>query len=299
MGTFTIDGRAEGIRSVTRGVKEAVNAIFNGDRVQQQAYIDTMGKTKQAEEARALKMTNDYRQSVDQMIADEPNMPEYKKSLLTAWKLLGGEHVDNFSRAGESEQRIAHREAVMKNPALALPTAQAHFATSGKAPFDNVGNTGHSVNQATGEQIVANPVIAKLFQSKPAATGRQGGGLSLTQQRSNAEIDAARETVGGMTPEEIRRRTAKTTDTGRENMDYDPTLARASTLAGRRKIGTDAFFDNRNQGAPAPAPVQGADQDIIKRFTADPAMKQYRIGKATPQGIEVLDSAGRVIGHYR
>lgn len=76
------------------------------------------------------------------------------------------------------------------------------------------------------------------------------GGLTQSQERGNAEIDAAREMVSGMDPAEIRRRTAKQTNTGRENPDYDPALSRAASLAGRRKIGTDDVFDNR-QGQPS------------------------------------------------
>jgi hypothetical protein len=71
------------------------------------------------------------------------------------------------------------------------------------------------------------------------------GGLTAAQQRGNAEIDAARETVSGLSPQDIQRRTAKTTNTGRENPDFDPGLERAARLAGRRKIGDDEVFDGR------------------------------------------------------
>lgn len=317
MSSFVLDGGAAGATALAKGIGSGLKAAMLGEHYKSDAYLKALGSTKQAEEARSLRMTNDHRQNVDQMIRDDPTMPEYRKAQLVALKLLGGEHMDNFSRAGEVEQRVSHRDAVMQNPALAVPVAQAHFATSGKAPFDNVGTTGHSVNQVTGEQIVAHPGMAKLFQGKQAATGGGGGSLTLSQERNNAEIDAARDLVGGMTPDEIRRRTAKTTDTGRENPDYDPTLSRAATLAARRKIGSDAHFDNRNQASPAPvtppapaaaqpttvAPVAATaatpDQDAIKRFNADPAMKQHKLGKKTPQGIEVLDRSGRVIGHYQ
>lgn len=311
MQTYTIDGGAEGANALAKGIGNALQRFALADSHKQEAYLDTMGKTKAAEEARGLRMTNDHRANVDRMIQAEPDMPQYKKNQLIALKLLGGQHMDNFSRSGEIEQRVAHREAVIKDPTLATATAQAHAATSGKAPFDNVGSTGHSVNQVTGEQIVAHPGMAKLFQGKQGATTGRGGSLTLSQERSNAEIDAARELVGGLTPDDVRRRTAKTTDTGRENPDYDPTLSRAASLAGRRKIGTDAHFDNRNQVstpppvAPPPAAPSttaapsASEQDVTKRFNSDPAMKQHKLGKKTAQGIEVLDRNGRVIGHYQ
>lgn len=290
MSSFTIDGNAHAIRSISSGIKNALNNVMRADSAKKEAYLDAMGKTKAAEEARSLRLTNDHRESVDRMIADEPDMPQFKKNQLIALKLLGGQHMDNFSRSGEIEQRISHREAVLKDPSLATATAQAHAATSGKAPFDNVGNTGHSLNQVTGEQVVAHPGLAKLFQGH-AKTGANAGKLTLSQQRGNAEIDAARQSVDGLTPEEVRRRTAKTTDTGRDNPDYDPTLARASNLAARRKIGPDQKFDNRLPQTAAPS--------VSSRFQADPAMKVYKLGSQTPNGFEVKDITGKLVGYYR
>lgn len=291
MGTFTIDGRAEGIRSITRGIKNAMLSAARGDDVRQQAYLDTMGKQKSAEEARSLKLTNDHRENADRYAADETLTPHHRAALL-AFKLLG-QDADKFSKSANIEQEIGHRDAVIQDPKKALPVAQAYFATSGKAPFDNVGNTGHSINQTTGDQIVANPTIAKLFQNRQASGGNAAGGnvLTPTQRRGNAEIDAARKAVAGLTPEEIRARTAKTTDTGRENPNYDPTLARSATLAGRRKIGDDQTFDN-------PVP-QSAAPTASSRFQADPAMKAYKLGAQTPNGFEVKDSAGKLVGYYR
>lgn len=151
-----------------------------------------------------------------------------------------------------------------------------------------------------------------------------GGGakLSPAQERSNLEIDAARKRVARMSPDEIRRRTAPTTATGRENPDYDPSLARAAALARRRKIGDDDEFDleldaDLPQSAPAGVGSRNADgsftgtvprrsntaptalrQDRLERFKADPQMRSYRLGRDTAQGVEVLDRAGRVVGHF-
>ncbi|MBK7463972.1 MAG: hypothetical protein IPJ50_15405 [Betaproteobacteria bacterium] len=97
----------------------------------------------------------------------------------------------------------------------------------------------------------------------------QAKGPTLSQDRGNLEIDDARQAIAGFTQEDIRKRTAKTTDTGRENPDYDPTLARAVSLANRRKIGADDHFDQRQQGqeqAPA-APFDRAD--VAKRFRSE------------------------------
>lgn len=127
-----------------------------------------------------------------------------------------------------------------------------------------------------------------------AAQGRRGG-LTAVQERSNAEIDAARDMVGSMDPAEIRRRSQKATNTGRENPDFDPAIARAANLAGRRKIGGDDYFDER-RASPKPAAEVA---DIAGRFSADQAMKGHRLGGLKPQGREVLDQSGKLIGYYR
>ena len=136
---------------------------------------------------------------------------------------------------------------------------------------------------------------ANLDRRLEAQQGR--GGLTAAQQRGNFEIDAAREYVSGLDPAEIRRRTAKTTDTGRENPNFDPALAKATSLAARRKIGDDADFDNRSNRPQAAPSIDR--QDVAKRFRADRAMNSYRLGKDTANGVEVMDGTGKVIGHYR
>lgn len=117
---------------------------------------------------------------------------------------------------------------------------------------------------------------------------------TLGQERQNFEIDAARERIAGLSPDEIKRKTQQFSATGRENPDFDPTLAKSVTLSNRRKIGDDPVFDARQQdGQP---PVAG---DLPKRFQADTAMKGHTLGRQTDQGTEVFDSNGRLIGHYR
>ena len=135
--------------------------------------------------------------------------------------------------------------------------------------------------------------LTMRLQAKPP------GSLTLTQQKSNLEIDAAREAVAGMDPVEIRRLTAKTTNTGRENPDYRPELERAARTAGKRKVGADDVFDQRQGGGSADQSAPAIDRsDVAKRFRSERAMDGYTLGKETPKGVEVL-SNGRVVGHYR
>lgn len=152
------------------------------------------------------------------------------------------------------------------------------------------------------------------------------GGLTATQDRGNAEIDAAREAVAGMDPAEVRRLTAKATSTGRENPDYRPDLARAASLAGRRKVGADDWFDQR-QGRPqlgdtfagkplaeltdgqlqqygraaGSAGKANIDAEVARRSLANmPEMRGHQIGPYVEgKGYQVLDPQGRPVSYLR
>lgn len=126
-----------------------------------------------------------------------------------------------------------------------------------------------------------------------ATTLATRGALTPTQQRDNTEIDAARERIASMDPADVKRKSQKATNTGRENADYDPSISRAAALAARRKVGDDQWFDKRQQPQAATAP-----QPSQSRFASDPAMKGYKMGKRTSLGFEVLDASGKLLGHY-
>jgi hypothetical protein len=154
----------------------------------------------------------------------------------------------------------------------------------------------------------------------------QGGrsGLTAAQQRSNAEIDAAREAIAGLSPQDINHRTAKTSNTGRINEDYDPGLARQAALAGRRKIGDDEMFDTpKPKGADvfagkpladmtdgqlqqfARSAGQGGkakiDAELARRTLAGiPQMQGHQIGQYVEgKGYQVLDPQGRPVSYLR
>ena len=176
---------------------------------------------------------------------------------------------------------------------------------------------GHDVNsqraaesnriQMRGQDLAANEAAARTGIDRERLgiardESRRADQLSMPQRRSNAEIEAARQAVAGLTPEDIKRRTANFTATGRENPDYDPTLAKAVSQANRRMYGeADDWFDNRLQPKqPAGTNEHGYDRaDVAKRFREERAMNRHRLGNDTPNGVEVLDSDGKVIGHYR
>lgn len=124
--------------------------------------------------------------------------------------------------------------------------------------------------------------------------------LTSTQKFKNMEIDAARKRIEGLSQDDIKKRTQKFTDSGRENKDYDPQLERRVRIARLRKMGEDPFFDrilgvqteSDNPGNATPTDT------VLDRFASDPSMKGMRPGRSTPNGVEVFDSSGKLIGHY-
>ena len=85
----------------------------------------------------------------------------------------------NKAKAARENQALG----LMARAAKLFPTDRdaANFYAlqgGGKAytPFSNVGNTGFSVNEATGAQILGNPDLARIFQVKTVSRGYGGSG---------------------------------------------------------------------------------------------------------------------------
>lgn len=215
--------------------------------------------------------------------------------------------VDLFDAQGQAvgsqtmdPAKLANQAALMLDPVRAV---EFHAQQQGKRDAE-AANLDRQLQvekeRQKGIEIREDHRDSRLEARLSARGPAQAKPLTAAQQRSNLEIDAAREQVTGMDPMEIRRRTAKTTDTGRENPDFDPGLARAANLAGRRKVGDDQDFDTKPRGQAQPQQAPAINKvDAAKRFRADPAMSAYRLGKETPGGVEVLDASGKVLGHYR
>lgn len=138
-------------------------------------------------------------------------------------------------------------------------------------------------------------------RTEAIAAGKPPKDLTFMQKARNAEIDRAREKVAGLDEASVRVRTQKFSATGRENKDFDPGLARATALAARRKVGDDPWFDSRdgNAGGQSEAAPRADVAELGNRFASDPAMKGKRMGALKPEGREVLDASGKLIGHYR
>lgn len=151
--------------------------------------------------------------------------------------------------------------------------------------------------------------LGSQLSSMERRSANKGGNITLTQESNNAEITAARRKLTGMNAEDIRKKTSQYTATGRTNDDYDPQLASAVSKANQRMVGVDPEFDAHNAPKPQPAASKAGAfnrANVAKNFRSDRAMDGYRLGRDVPDskdvpggGVEVLDKAGKVIGHYR
>lgn len=199
------------------------------------------------------------------------------------------EAVKHF--AGEQSKRAAAADTAQRQQALEVARQQGRLEADDRTLQRTQLQIDAADRRSAHQIVAADNRLARQLEARA-----DGGGLTAAQQRSNFEIDAARDAVAGLTPEDIRRRTAPTTATGRENPDYDPRLARHAALAARRKIGQDEVFDAMDR---RPAPATPERREIVKRFQSDAAMSRYRLGRDTPKGVEVLDAGGTLRGYYR
>lgn len=121
------------------------------------------------------------------------------------------------------------------------------------------------------------------------------GKITQAQQANNQEIALARKKMEGMTDGDVRAKLQQFLPNGRENPEYDPIIATTWRIANQRMVGDDKEFDARVANAqPMKKP-----QTPAEKFKADPAMKNFIMGKFTARGWEVMDADGKLIGHYR
>lgn len=199
--------------------------------------------------------------------------------------------------AGQSQQAsdAMHQQGIMAG--LEVKSRAQDVGVQRAQDRNEVTARGQDIRAETSaNRIASNEAIAG---ARIAERSNQAGRLTLPQRRSNFEIDAARKAVAGLSADEIKRKTANFTSTGRENPEFDPSLAKAVSLANRRKYGADDHFDQREQSQQQAQQPAGNDGDVNTRFRADQEMQGHKLGKQTDQGTEVFDTSGRLIGHYR
>lgn len=103
------------------------------------------------------------------------------------------------------------------------------------------------VSEAGALDIEKKKVDIAKTRAEIAKIKRETGKKKLTaaQKSNNIEIDNSRRLLRerGVTKESIKLLTSKSTETGRENPDYDPDIARIVSKALQRKTGDDPEFE--------------------------------------------------------
>jgi len=209
---------------------------------------------------------------------------------LTQRMFATGSNVHQGAQAALEEQKARGIDAVVANPALAPNYGKANAAAAGKPLFDNVGNTGYSIDSFTGGQAEANPVLAKLFSSVEGSKANEnnaqaknanasarkhtlegdalagaadGGGsgkpLTNSQLRSNEDVEAARKYVTDLPRETVANVLRKTKDMlTPQDIDILKRVDKARTA----KFGEKGVPDQYND-------MLGLDQAVVQQLAGE------------------------------
>lgn len=231
--------------------------------------------------------------------ADDDTLKKLGQAMsLTQRMFATGSNVHQGAQAALEEQKARGIDAVVANPALAPNYGKANAAAAGKPLFNDVGNTGYSMDNFTGGQIEGNPVLAKIFntvqtsmanennaQAKNAnasarkhtlegdalAGAADGGGsgkpLTNAQLRTNEDVEAARKYVTDMPRETIAAVLRKNEmDLTQQDKDILARIKKARTA----KFGEKGVPDQYND-------MLGLDQKVVQQMAdalANPATNQ-------------------------
>ncbi len=270
---------------------KGINEIMARENKARGEMIDSMIK---ANGGNGIAVLPDNNQQQQQQVPSISDLQSAMKSAGTRTERAAYGQALNQAISGQNQ--LAH-EQMRQQGAMDQRGITAGIEKERMAGIDHRAADRNQV-QVRGQDMTASTATDRIASQERIAEQRTqdaGTRLTLPQRRSNFEIDAARERIAGLSPEEIKRKTANYTATGRENPEYDPTLAKAVSLSNRRKYGADDHFDQREQ-AQQPA---GTDGDMMTRFRGDKAMQGHKAGQMTDQGLEVFDASGRLVGHYR
>lgn len=311
---FTLD--AGGAQAAGQGIGNLFKAYVLGPQYRQQAeqdamksasdiYYRRMAGDKYGAEAEGLRMTNNARTA--------PIDTTLPANLQTAFKLFqatGDNNMERFAKAGTELQTQGIRDQAVTNVSnLDLMNRLNTLAKPGDTyePFKNVGETGYSVNQATGQQVEAAPVIAKIFQQvqgalanqRNAAAGASGAAANLSNAR-RARVESGLDklvtvqdedgaativavptkgdmrTVGTAVPKGtgVDATNAKTRNAIIAAVERDLSGADEATIAAEveKRLARRGMGANKN---PAPAPGQPKIQ-LPQGYTADRALSEAK-----------------------
>lgn len=169
-----------------------------------QMYHANMAGNKAGTEAEAARFTLGQRQGVDDYLAQNPQLAPYARAMMQVFKLTGDTNAERVAHAGTEFQTQGIRDRAvdavgdvdMMNRLNTLAKPGATYT-----PYDNVGNTGHTINKATGAQTAENSTLAKLFgaesQSRTAENEAQADNARASASATRAKMEAKTPTVIG------------------------------------------------------------------------------------------------------
>lgn len=321
---FTIgDGTqtAEGIRGIFQALTKAPLLRQEAEQMtglrNAQTYNASMAGNKSGAEAESERYTLRQRKAVPDVIAADPSMSAYMKTAHQLFGLTGDTNMERFAKAaGEAQTQGIRDQAVANVDNLDRMNRYNTLAKPGETyePFDNIGNTGTVFNKATGAGSVASSTLDKLFgdesRSKTAENYAQaernrasteliktktaGGGKGLTaaQLRANAEVEAAREALAGMTEDEIAALEKKDSFSLTAG---DKNTLRLIQTARRAKFGEDKIPEVKPQPAPPPAPKSPTVLDTVMNVFKSPEASAAPVKVMTKAEYDKLPKGARYI----
>lgn len=199
---FTLD--AGGAQAAGQGIGNLFKAYALGPQMRQQAeqetaaklaqiYSNNMQGNKYGAEAEGLGMTNRARTA-----PVDPTLSRYMQDAYKLFQATGDTNMERFANAGTALQTQGIRDQAVANvDNLETMNRLNTLAKPGDTymPFDNVGTSGYSVNKATGTQLEANPVVAKIFQQVEGALANQRNAAAGASGAAGALSNARRERV--------------------------------------------------------------------------------------------------------
>lgn len=201
MSTFTLDAGG-GAQAAGQGIGNLVRAFMLGPQVRQQAEADAalrsaqtynanMSGNKSGAEAVGLGITNEARRAP---IATD--QPDYMKAAMRLFQNTGDTNALRIAQAGSELQTQGYRDnAASSMDNLDLLNRWNTLAKPGDTytPMKAVGATGTALNEATGEQIVANEAIRRLFGDKTSSEIRENNAQANSSNASAGKSAAEAE----------------------------------------------------------------------------------------------------------
>lgn len=191
-------------QGIANAIKTAAMAPMARDQAEQASalqsariYSANMTGNKAGAEAANTRYTLDQRQGVEDLIAKNPQFASYLQNAMRLFQLTGDTNSERVAKAGTEMQTQGIRDqAVAAVDDVDRMNRFNSLAKPGDTymPYDNVGTSGYSLNKATGTQVAANPVLAKLFSGvqgsimneNNAQAGAAGASAALSNERRRA-----------------------------------------------------------------------------------------------------------------